>query len=108
MSSLFIYMGVFYGQSSSIILARKVPVNYILLLIGSLGYGVFLGYLSVNICYEVLMIFLWGQVSNATCLIGYSFIARKNFSLRMTSFGIITNLILFSFVLCLAFAVVMA
>ena len=51
----------------------------------------------------MMFMFLWGQISNATSVLGYSIIVRRDFSLGMASFGVATNLILFSFVLCLAY-----
>ena len=100
---LLIYIGLFYGQCTSIILARKLPLNYILFILSSIAYSIFFAYIGSNVSKKNVNIFLWGQISNAVCILGYSFIARRIFSLGMACFGIATNLMLFSFVLCIAY-----
>lgn len=100
---IIIYAIILYLQSSSIIMARRIPINYLLYLIGMLCYASIFMFTGSRFSIKKNYMFLWLQFSAAVAIFFYSLIRRSVFSLVQVTLAIFLNLILTSIILFLIY-----
>ena len=99
----FIFLTIVYGQAVSIILARKVPLNYLLFISGCIFYAIAIGCIASNFSKTSMFIFVWGQLGVGLAIFGYSVIVKEKFNIICSGLSIFINLMLVALILMLAY-----
>ena len=100
---IIIYAIILYFQSSSIIVARKLPFNYLLYFIGLLCYATIFAFTGSRFSIKKAFMFLWLEFAASIAIAFYSLVSRSVFSLVHVSLAMMFNLVLTCIILFLIY-----